>query len=123
MSSAHQHDPATAPRPLEGALDTIRVIDCTQIAAGPLCTMLLADMGTDALKVEPPCGDIGRTLGPPFIGGESAVFLALNRNKRSVVIDLMTELGRQQVRRRPFVRQHRTSYRQELSDSQLMICL
>jgi crotonobetainyl-CoA:carnitine CoA-transferase CaiB-like acyl-CoA transferase len=98
LSSAHQDDPATAPHPLEGALDTIRVIDFTQIAAGPLCTMLLADMGADVLKVEPPGGDIGRTLGPPFIGGESAVFLSLNRNKRSVVIDLKTEVGRQQAR-------------------------
>jgi crotonobetainyl-CoA:carnitine CoA-transferase CaiB-like acyl-CoA transferase len=60
--------------------------------------MLLADMGADVLKVEPPGGDIGRTLGPPFIGGESAVFLSLNRNKRSVVIDLKTEVGRQQAR-------------------------
>jgi crotonobetainyl-CoA:carnitine CoA-transferase CaiB-like acyl-CoA transferase len=99
MSSAHQHDPATAPHPLEGTLDKIRVVDFTQIAAGPLCTMLLADMGAEVIKVEPPGGDIGRTLGPPFIGGESAVFLALNRNKRSVVIDLKTEAGRQQARK------------------------
>src|ERR1700692_2180562 len=98
MSSADQLDSATAPHPLEGALDTIRVIDFTQIAAGPLCTMLLADMGADVLKVEPPGGAIGRPLGPPFIGGESAVFLALNRNKRSVVIDLKTEEGREQAR-------------------------
>jgi crotonobetainyl-CoA:carnitine CoA-transferase CaiB-like acyl-CoA transferase len=97
MSSAHLHESLAASNPLEGALDTIRVIDFTQIAAGPLCTMLLADMGADVLKVEPPGGDIGRTLGPPFIGGESAVFLALNRNKRSVVIDLKTEAGRQQA--------------------------
>jgi crotonobetainyl-CoA:carnitine CoA-transferase CaiB-like acyl-CoA transferase len=59
--------------------------------------MLLADMGADVIKIEPPNGDIARTLGPPFIGGESAVFLALNRNKRGLVIDLKTEGGRRQV--------------------------
>lgn len=81
--------------PLANTMKAVRVIDFTQIAAGPLCTMLLADMGADVIKVEPPSGDIGRTLGPPFIGGESAVFLALNRNKRSLVLDLKTEKGRQ----------------------------
>jgi crotonobetainyl-CoA:carnitine CoA-transferase CaiB-like acyl-CoA transferase len=50
MSPAHQHDPATAPHPLEGALGAIRVLDFTQIAAGPLCTILLADMGADVLR-------------------------------------------------------------------------
>jgi len=83
--------------PLVSALKGIRVIDFTQIAAGPLCTMLLADMGADVIKIEPPSGDIGRTLGPPFIGGEGAVFLALNRNKRALVIDLKTESGRRQA--------------------------
>jgi crotonobetainyl-CoA:carnitine CoA-transferase CaiB-like acyl-CoA transferase len=79
--------------PLASALDGVRVIDFTQIAAGPLCTMLLADMGADVIKIEPPGGDIGRTLGPPFIGGESAVFLALNRNKRGLAIDLKSGEG------------------------------
>lgn len=86
-----------AANPIARALADIRVIDFTQIAAGPLCTMLLADMGADVIKVEPPGGDIGRTLGPPFIGGESAVFLALNRNKRSLVLDLKTEAGYRQA--------------------------
>jgi len=83
--------------PLVCALEGIRVIDFTQIAAGPLCTMLLADMGADVIKIEPPSGDIGRTLGPPFIGGEGVVFLALNRNKRGLVIDLKSEDGRRQA--------------------------
>src|SRR5262245_54677562 len=83
--------------PLVSALEGIRVIDFTQIAAGPLCTMLLADMGADVIKIEPPSGDIGRTLGPPFIGGEGVVFLALNRNKRGLVVDLKTEDGRRQA--------------------------
>lgn len=85
--------------PLTGALDGIRVIDFSQIAAGPLCTMLLADMGADVVKVEPPSGDVGRTLGPPFVDGESTLFMSLNRNKRSVVIDLKNDEGREQALR------------------------
>jgi crotonobetainyl-CoA:carnitine CoA-transferase CaiB-like acyl-CoA transferase len=84
-----------AKNPLASTLKGIRVVDFTQIAAGPLCTMLLADMGADVVK--PPGGDIGRSLGHPFIGGESAVFLALNRNKRGLVIDLKTDHGRRNV--------------------------
>jgi crotonobetainyl-CoA:carnitine CoA-transferase CaiB-like acyl-CoA transferase len=83
--------------PLEGALADVRVVDFSQIAAGPVCTMLLGDMGADVIKVEPPGGDIGRTLGPPFIEGESTTFMALNRNKRSVVIDLKTKEGLRQA--------------------------
>lgn len=85
--------------PLDGAMAGVRVIDFSQIAAGPLCTMLLADMGADVVKVEPPGGDVGRMLGPPFVEGESTTFMALNRNKRSVVIDLKTEAGLAQARR------------------------
>jgi crotonobetainyl-CoA:carnitine CoA-transferase CaiB-like acyl-CoA transferase len=75
--------------PLISALEGIRVVDFTQIAAGPLCTMLLVDMGADVIKIEPPPAISGD--GPPFIGGEGAVFLALNRNKHGLVIDLKTE--------------------------------
>lgn len=82
---------------LAGALQGLRVVDFSQIAAGPLCTMLLADMGADVIKVEPPAGDIGRTLGPPFLGETSAVYLALNRNKHGVIIDLKSEHGLQQA--------------------------
>jgi len=98
-STAHgaSASPGASGNPLVSALNGIRVIDFTQIAAGPLCTMLLADMGADVIKIEPPSGDIGRTLGPPFIGGEGAVFLALNRNKRGLVIDLKTDSGRCQA--------------------------
>jgi crotonobetainyl-CoA:carnitine CoA-transferase CaiB-like acyl-CoA transferase len=90
--------PATSAHPLAGALAGLRVIDFTQIAAGPLCTMLLGDMGAEVVKVEPPGGDIGRALGPPFVEGESAMFMSLNRNKRSVVLDLKTEEGRRLAR-------------------------
>ncbi|MGH3744383.1 MAG: CaiB/BaiF CoA transferase family protein, partial [Mycobacteriales bacterium] len=62
--------------------------------AGPLSTMMLADAGADVIKVEPPAGDPARRMGPPFWGGESTEFLALNRNKRSVALDLKTAEGR-----------------------------
>lgn len=82
--------------PLQG----IRVIDFSQILAGPFCTMLLADMGADVVKVEKPNGgDDTRRYGPPFIEGESAAFLTLNRNKRSIVLDLKSKQGLGVVRR------------------------
>lgn len=76
--------------PLEG----IRVVDYTRLFAGPLCTMTLADLGADVVKVEAPGGDDARHFGPPFLGGEGMNFMALNRGKRSVVLDLKTEQGR-----------------------------
>lgn len=82
--------------PLEG----ITVIDFSQILAGPFCTMLLADMGADVIKIEKPNGgDDTRRYGPPFINGESAAFLTLNRNKRSIILDLKTEQGLDIARR------------------------
>ena len=72
------------PLPLAG----IRVLDFTHALAGPYCTMLLGDLGADVVKVEPPTGDHSRQWGPPFINGETSYFLSVNRNKRSVVLDL-----------------------------------
>ena len=81
-------------------LQDIKVIDFSQILAGPFCTMLLADMGADVVKIEKPNGgDDTRRYGPPFIEGESAAFLTLNRNKRSIVLDLKSEQGISIVRR------------------------
>lgn len=79
--------------PLQG----IRVIDFTHHAAGPMCTMLLGDYGAEIIKVEPPGGEAFRTSGTVRVKGEHVGFLALNRNKKSVVIDLKTADGRQQV--------------------------
>jgi crotonobetainyl-CoA:carnitine CoA-transferase CaiB-like acyl-CoA transferase len=86
----------TARMPLEGVV----VLDATQVMAGPFCTLLLADMGADVIKVEKlQGGDDSRSFGPPFIAGESAAFLAINRNKRSVTLNLKSEEGRDVFRR------------------------
>jgi crotonobetainyl-CoA:carnitine CoA-transferase CaiB-like acyl-CoA transferase len=70
--------------PLEG----VRVLDLTRAVTGPFCTMLLGDLGARIIKIEEPrTGDETRPWGPPFVEGESAYFLALNRNKESVVLD------------------------------------
>lgn len=79
----------------EPPLDGMKVLDLTQMMAGPFCTMLLADMGADVIKIEKPDGgDDIRRAGPPFINGESAAFLGIHRNKRSVVINLKSDEGR-----------------------------
>ena len=80
------------------ALEGVKVLDLTQIMAGPYCTMMLADMGAVVVKVEKPNGgDDTRRMGPPFIEGESAAFLGINRNKRSIVVDLRSDEGRRIV--------------------------
>jgi crotonobetainyl-CoA:carnitine CoA-transferase CaiB-like acyl-CoA transferase len=73
---------------VEGILDSIRVVEMTEALAGPYCAMLLGDFGADVIKVERPgTGDQSRGWGPPFVGSESAYFLAANRNKRSVTLN------------------------------------
>lgn len=83
-----------------GALEGIRVLDLTRILAGPLCTMMLGDMGADVIKVEPVgAGDDTRTWGPPFAGGESAYFLGVNRNKRSITLNMAAKSGQDMLAR------------------------
>ncbi|MCI2811280.1 CaiB/BaiF CoA transferase family protein [Eoetvoesiella caeni] len=78
---------------MKSILAGLRVADFTQVAAGPTCTMMLADRGADVIKIEAPTGDLGRQLGPPWQNGQSVIYMALNRNKRSVVLDLKTDEG------------------------------
>jgi formyl-CoA transferase len=77
-----------------GALAGVRVIDVTQVMAGPFCTMLLADLGADVIKIEPPEGDMTRRM-PGGVGGDTPAYNAVNRGKRSVVLDLKTAEGRE----------------------------
>ena len=73
---------------MSAVLEGVRVLDISQGAAGPTCGMLLGDLGAVVVKVEPPGGEWGRRLGPPFLGGVSAAFLGMNRGKRSIGVDL-----------------------------------
>ncbi len=88
-----------------GPLAGLRVVDCSTVLAGPYCTMLLADLGADVVKVEPPEGDATRGWGPPWVGRESdgtrtaAYYLAVNRNKRSIRLDLKQPDGAAVLRR------------------------
>src|SRR5919201_1783002 len=75
------------------ALDGLRVLDVTQVMAGPFCGMLLADLGADVIKVEPPGGDSTRQM-PGAIGTDTPSFNAVNRGKRSIVVNLKTGEGR-----------------------------
>ena len=80
--------------PLEG----VKVLDLSRVLAGPYATMVLGDLGADVLKVEhPERGDDTRHWGPPFAGGESAYFLSINRNKRSIGVDLKDQKGLERV--------------------------
>jgi crotonobetainyl-CoA:carnitine CoA-transferase CaiB-like acyl-CoA transferase len=87
-------DPAPGNRALAG----IRVLDVTQVMAGPFCGMMLADLGADVVKIEPPAGDSTRQM-PGAVGSDSPSFNAVNRGKRSVVLDLKNREGRQVLER------------------------
>jgi len=83
-----------------GPLQGLKVIDLSHIMAGPACSMLLADMGADVIKVEKvPGGDDARRMVPPSVGDESAAFLIMNRNKRGIALNLKTEAGREVLSR------------------------
>jgi crotonobetainyl-CoA:carnitine CoA-transferase CaiB-like acyl-CoA transferase len=102
MSTA---SPAQGPLAREGPLAGVRVVDCSTVLAGPYATMLLGDLGADVIKVEPPDGDSTRGWGPPWVGGAdpatrtAAYYLSVNRNKRSIRLDLRQDAGREVLRR------------------------
>ena len=82
------------------SLSGIQVVDLTEALAGPVCGMLLGDLGAEVIKIERPgIGDQARGYGPPFVAGESAYFMSLNRNKRSLTLDLTTSLGQEIIGR------------------------
>ncbi|WP_299363905.1 CoA transferase [uncultured Paracoccus sp.] len=84
--------------PAKGPLDGLRVIDLTRVLSGPFCTMILGDLGADIVKIEPPKGDPVRAQGT-MTEGHSGYFAGFNRNKRSVVLDLYSDRGREVLRR------------------------
>lgn len=78
---------------ISAILEGIRIVDCTRNIAGPVATMLAAEMGANVIKVEPPNGDEMRQW-PPFVDGQSVYFVSCNRGKRSISIDLKTSEGK-----------------------------
>lgn len=80
---------------MQPTLNGIRVLDFTRVLAGPFCTLLLGDLGAEVIKVESPKGDDTRHWGPPWLGDQSAYYLAVNRNKRSLTLNLKTAEGQQ----------------------------
>ena len=85
---------------MSGPLSGLIVIDQTQALAGPYCSMMLGDMGATVIKIERPgAGDQSRSWGPPFIGAESSYYLAVNRNKRSMTLDITTPEGQEILRK------------------------
>ena len=87
--------PPPAPHPATGPLAGLRVLDLSRILSGPFATMIFADLGADVVKLEnPTVGDDTREWAPPYQGDQSAYFLAINRNKRGIAVDLKSERGR-----------------------------
>ena len=83
-----------------GPLQGLKVVDLTHVMAGPVCTLLLADLGAEVIKIErPTAGDDSRHMAPPFIGEESAAYLIVNRHKRGIVLNLKHQSGREALLR------------------------
>ena len=77
-----------------GSLEGIKIVDCTRVLGGPYCTQMLGDHGAEIIKIEPPQGDEVRDWGPPFHHEDAAYFIGVNRNKKSVGLDLRKESGK-----------------------------
>lgn len=84
------------------ALSDVRILDLTQVLSGPFCTQMLSDMGAEVIKVEGPQGDVARHMPPDYVGDDSVYYLSINRNKRSIVVDMKTPDGIALVRRLAF---------------------
>ena len=85
---------------MAGALEGIKIVDLTRVLAGPFCTMTLADLGADVIKIEGTATkDDTRFWGPPYAGGESAYYLCANRNKRAIRLNLKSEKGKEVFKR------------------------
>jgi crotonobetainyl-CoA:carnitine CoA-transferase CaiB-like acyl-CoA transferase len=84
---------------MSGPLAGIRVVEVGHMLAGPYCGLMLADLGAEVVKIEPPEGDIGRGVSPHFVGKHNAYFASLNRNKKSIVLDLASEAGQESLGR------------------------
>lgn len=81
-------------------LSDVKVLDFTRVLAGPFCSMILGDLGAEVIKVEnPPSGDVTRSLGTPYLAGECGYFMSVNRNKKSIVVDLKVPQGREIIYR------------------------
>src|SRR5665811_2208440 len=92
--------PAPSVPSLAAPLSGITVVDLTRVMTGPYATMMLGDLGADVIKIERPGkGDDTRHWGPPFVEGEASYFLSVNRNKRSIALDLKSEQGKEVLRR------------------------
>src|SRR6202049_5387149 len=95
FSSADRMTADAKDRPLTG----IRVLDLTQFLSGPYATQILADLGADVIKLEPPPGDPIRVVAPHFVGEQSVYYLCINRNKRCIAVDMKVDAGRELVKR------------------------
>jgi len=82
-----------------GPLAGVRILEVGHILAGPFAAMLLADLGADVIKIESETGDLSRDVGSQYVGGHNVYFASLNRNKRSVHVNLQTESGQADLHR------------------------
>jgi CoA:oxalate CoA-transferase len=99
MSEVRPTNGSEAVDPNAAPLTGVRILDLTQVLSGPFCTQMLGDLGADVIKVEGPQGDIARSMPPHFVGRDSVYYVAINRNKRSIVVNMKTPAGLEIVRR------------------------